>query len=436
MIWPKKMIKFLLCLLFILLYGCSFFTDKVESLAKPIAESSPPVQHPARQPKKNLFCFQESGSQILLEDEYTSKYYQQFLKNIFENNTFSFIQKAAALALIEMSRRPDEASPSARLQYFIRYKNNTFYFDFSSSSATTSMPYVKGLELLLKNFDNSKKLYQVAEKLDELLPANLNVSREFENFLLQNRASLIKNEILTETFFKGDEVLTKHETFKRVKLKKLFSYYNANFSNDALYSIKTNLESETISINKTVKCNLNIADDFISKDQFDQNKSHYFAIKEGNNFFIAVSSAQLEKASLVYKDTYFFKANPASALPVCYSKNEIQDIVLFSTTGRYPGQHLKHLFNYDLELADTFSSLGELLNFSRHLFLDNPDRILYESKKGRKSQLDLFLLMNFPIYHVETLGDIVGAAAFKTGPKETRSLFVDERTNAKILCDR
>ncbi|MDD4976334.1 MAG: hypothetical protein PHY93_18390 [Bacteriovorax sp.] len=121
-------------------------------------------------------------------------------------------------------------------------------------------------------------------------------------------------------------------------------------------------------------------------------------------------------------------------MPVCQFNNSLQDIILFSTSGRNPAQHLKHLVSYDISLVDSFQSLEELLKFSRHLFLSNPDRILYESKRGRKSQLDFFLSMNFPIYHVEALGDIIGAGIFKNARREDLSLIADDRSKARLWC--
>jgi len=121
-------------------------------------------------------------------------------------------------------------------------------------------------------------------------------------------------------------------------------------------------------------------------------------------------------------------------LPICLFSNKLQDIALFSLGERDPAQHLKHFISYEIARVDSFQSLEKLLNFSRHLFLNEPDRILYESKKGRKAQLDFFLTMNFPIYHVDSLGDVFGFAKFKGKKTEDRSLIIDDRSQARIWC--
>lgn len=437
MIWPLRMTKNIF-LIFIVTFlsSCSFLSSKVESLVTDPLDA--PISTPSKN-KKKLFCFDGSKTHLMLEDDSTQKYYQQFAQEVFQSNSFSFVQKAAMLSLIEMSRRPDQASPASRLQYFLRYKNKDYYYDISNSDLDTNskMPYLKAVELLLKNFDPSRNLTQISTTLDSVLPPNIDVSPEFENFLKNNRSDLQKNDFLLSTFFKGDEVLTKHESFKRASLKKIVSiFYTQNISNDNHYQVSKNLMPLKESGNLEVNCNVDINDDKLFKEESDQKKSHYFSIKEDNNFFIAVSSAQISTPLKTYDGTYFFKNKSSSTpLPICQFKSKWQDITLFSTEGRNPNQHLKHLLSYDIQLADSFNTLGELLNFSRHLFLDNPDRILYESKRGRKSQLDFFLTMNFPIYHVESLGDVIGSAAFKNGSKDVRSLVVDDRGQSKIWCD-
>ncbi|MFA6239231.1 MAG: hypothetical protein WC635_17965 [Bacteriovorax sp.] len=433
----------LLASITVLVSNCSFFTNKVEALVtseNELSKKKSDIQLKAS--KKSLFCF-EKKINLLLEDEATIKYYQPLFPILFDTKNFSFIQKAAMLSLIEMTRRPDEASPTSRLQYYLRFNSKNYYFDFSTINPDddSKMPLLKGIENLLISFDNSKNLNRLIEILDGILPQNMNVSPELETFLKENRNELIKNESLAEAFFKGDEVLTRHESFKKTSLKKLVSrYYSEKKSSDQFYNFSKNslFKNDTSQVGAELNCNVDINQDNALNEElfnFEKRKSHYFAIKDNDNFFIAVSSAIIQKPFKNIEHTYFFKAKPVSTpLPVCQFKNNQQDIALISTSGRNPSQHLKHLLTYDIEQIDSFKTLAELLNFSRHLFLSNPDRILYESKRGRKSQLDFFLSMNFPIYHVDSLGDIIGSAAFRNGPNEDRSLVVDDRSQARIWC--
>ncbi|MDD4975028.1 MAG: hypothetical protein PHY93_11790, partial [Bacteriovorax sp.] len=144
-------------LIFILFCAsCSFLTKKVESLAAPKTLESKFDKFN----KKNLYCYENNKIQLLLEDDSTLKYYRPLLPKLFETKNFSFIQKATMLSLIEMSRRPDKASPSARLQYFLRFNNKDYYFDFRPKRLedNSKMSFLKGLDVLLKTFDKSKPL--------------------------------------------------------------------------------------------------------------------------------------------------------------------------------------------------------------------------------------------------------------------------------------
>ena len=444
MIEPNKMIlKILIVILNLyLLNSCGFLTKKVESLATPAPISNYELES-IKNIKKNLYCYENNKLQLLFEDDSTLKYYRSFMSEIFEKKSFSFIQKAAMLSLIEMSRRPDKASPSARLQFFLRLNGKDFYYDFFPKNLedNNKMSYLKGLDVLLKTFDKSKTLSTLAENLDKILPKNTNVSSDLEAFLQNSKSDIIKNDFFSNTFLKGDEILTKHESFKRSHLAKIIKIYNTDaISNNNFYDFtKNSLLKSVYALNDlTLKCNFDINKENPLKEEFSLNnskKSHNFALKEGDNFFIAVSSVLIKRPLKNIDSTPFFKSYPSpTPLPICQFNNSIQDIVLFSSEGRNPDQHLKHLISYDINSIDSFRSLNELLKFSRHLFLSNPDRILYESKRGRKSQLDFFLSMNFPIYHIDSLGDIIGFGVFANNSHKEKSLIADDRNKARLWC--
>ena len=448
MIRSRRMINhfFYILISCFFLSSCSFFTKEIELLVndkEETSENSSQQDTAHKTNKKSLYCFENNKAHLLLEDESTMTYYRPLESLIFDSTSFSFIQKAAMLSLIEMSRRPDEASPGARLQYFLHYKNSDYYFDFKPVNLNddTKMSYIKGVEMLIKNFDKSKSLESLADYLDKTIPQNINVSSNFETFLHENKIDLLKNNDLVGFFFKGDEVLTKYESFKKISIKKIINYfYKDKIADDSFYDSSSNslFNPDSQNIQPGLTCNVDINKESILKDEIffsEHKRSHTFALKEGDNVFVALSSAVIKKPIENIHSTYFLKSLPGLIpFPVCHIKNNLQDITLFSTTGRNPVQHLKHLISYDLNQVDSYQSLEDLLSFSRHLYLNDPDRILYESKKGRKSQLDLFLTMNFPIYHVESLGEIIGTARFKNGPREERSLIIDDRGQSRLWC--
>lgn len=422
--------------------GCGFFSKKVESIVeKAELKNQTATLRPA---KKNLFCSDESKTQFIVEDELTLKFYTPVFKALLENKELGFVQRSVMYSMMELLRRPDQVTPQSRLQIFLRYKGKDTYLDISpkNSSDFSVMSYLKGLELLLKSSEGQADLLKLADTVDAQLPPAMNVSPGFEQFLQTHREEISKNEELAEVFFKGDEILTKHESFKRPSMKKIVQLYkNSKKVSDTFFSINDSPLSAYPSESRelTVLCNFNINQETVSKEELLDAKAkksgHYFAFMEGNNLFIATVSSTIPQKLGNIKGTYFFNVNASnSPRPFCEFKTKNQDTLLFSSKGRFPGQHLRHLITYDIGQVDSQSSLQELLTFSRHLFLSNPDRILYESKRGRKSQLDFFLSMNFPIYHVSSLGDLVGASIFSTPLQTSRSLVIDDRSTARLRC--
>lgn len=427
---------FSLALLFSLT-SCAFITNKFEAMTQKKKENVLAVSN-----KKN-YCPVNSKVQFISEDEFSLKFYKSLNPIIYENKNITFIEKSVMLALLEMSRRPDEASPYSRLQVYLKLNGKNYYFDFRPKNLEddTKMPFLKGLDFLTQKFIPKKSLLSIATHLDTVIPLGIGVSLEFENFLKENRKDLAKNDVLTERFFKGDEILTKYETFNRVSYKTTVEQYLKGFSKTADYDYdKNGLTANTSKKdNYEANCNYDLSKEISLRDEImsaDQKKSHYIAISDGEDYFLAVSSMTLFRPfKTTPKMGYFMKSRPAAfPLPICEFKGKNQEIVLFSSEGRNPVQHLQHLEAYEIDQVDSAFTLNELLGFSRHLFLSNPDRILYESTRGRKAQLDFFLEMNFPIYHVENLGNIFGHAKFKNDKHRESVLYSDDRSTARLWC--
>lgn len=433
------MMKFFSCLFIIFtISGCSYFSNKFETLTQTNNKSSLPVVS-----GKINYCAPESKIQYISEDEALLKFYKNINPTIIENKNITFVQKAVMFSLIEMVRRPDVASPYARLQVYLKYNGKNYYFDFRPKKLEddTKMSYLKGLEILTSKFIPNQNLNTLAATLDNIIPTDLNVSSEFEKFLRDNRNDIVKNDTLTGYFLKGDEILTKYETFDRLSFKSIIQQYQNGFSKNADYESEINGLSANKTQNENFKanCNYNLKIESIQKDELipsEIKKAHTIGLSDGDNYFLAVSSAIVFRPFKTSpKLGYFIKARPSPLpLPVCEITGLNEEIVLLSTDGRNPVQHLQHLLSYGIEQVNSTYSLNELLNFSRHLFLSNPDRILYESKKGRKAQLDFFLAMNFPIYHVENLGNIFGHATFQTDKKTVNGLHIDDRSQARLWC--
>ena len=72
------------------------------------------------------------------------------------------------------------------------------------------------------------------------------------------------------------------------------------------------------------------------------------------------------------------------------------------------------------------------MKFTRHLFLKNPDRLLFESLKARPEQLSFYYTMNIPLYHMDKIGN---ALLFGQFPKRKEATFIlDERATGEMRC--
>ncbi len=435
------MMKFFSFILLVLsVSSCSYLTKKFESLTETKEEAAKRTSVVV----KNNYCAPESKIQYISEDETLLKFYKNLNPTIFENKNISFVQKAIMLSLIEMNRRPDLVSPSARLQVYLKLNGKNHYFDFRPKKLEddTKMSYLKGLDLLTQKFIPGNNLTSIANSLDNLVPIAMNVSLEFENFLRDNKGAIVKNETLINHFIKGDETITKYETFNRLSFKSILQQYqNPLYANNSDYEFDVN----GLNANKSQKpnfaanCNYDLQKEGPQRDDLvnsELRKSHTIGLSDGDDYFLAVASSTLFRPfTTLPKMGYFMKARPSPLpLPVCEFIGLDQEVVLFSSDGRNPVQHLQHLLSYGVDQVNSTYALNELLNFSRHLFLNNPDRILYESKRGRKSQLDFFLSMNFPIYHVESLGNVFGHASFKADKKIINGLHIDDRSQTRLWC--
>ncbi len=430
-------IRCCLLILISIFSSCSFFSQKIDTLA--LANQG---QLNKQLLNKVNFCSERTKYQFLTEDEATQKFYRGLEDKIFQKD-YPFVQKGIMMSLIELMRRPDLISPSSRLQIYMKLEGKNYYFDFRPVSLEddTKYSYIKGLEYLAKNYLSHPNLQSVSSLLDSIIPQQMHVSQDFENFLKLQRTELQNNELMTARFFKGDETITRYETFHRMSFKNITNHFDASKAplNESYEFQKNPLVVSQSKQGFAIKCNVsldqnNLSDEILSSDN---NKTNTMGIIEGENIFLSVSSGILQKPLKFEKNFYFMKMRPNPfPTPVCEFSDQQKNLVLFSARGRSPVQHLKHLTSYGIDQVNNPVALNELLKFSRHLFLPDPDRILYESKKGRKAQLDFFLSMNFPIYHVESLGEVFGSISYLESQQKKLSLIIDERNPTSLTCQK
>lgn len=389
---------------------------------------------------KNQNICSENNLRILISLDDTKNNFEKLLTNT-SFYYYSNIEKALALALVELIRRPDLNSPQANFQFYFGDHKNINYYHFTNKKSD-GLPVIYGIDFLLKKYSKNKNILTIAQELDKALPTNFFVDRELENFIQKNKKIIISSPMLSNIFLRGDEPLTRFETFKRSSLTDLVKYYlkNNQLNSSDYYNFKLNIfDYEENFGNVVTKCNFNPVSEQepINIDLATNDRINYVGMANKQEvYFATFFSIQNEQIELI-NNQLFFKANsPKIELPVCqiYNPTNELNMILSSTEGRSKNQHLKHLIEYEVYNSIDDKQLFDILNFPRHLFLSNPDRILYESKKGRENQLNFFLSMNFPIYHVEKLGNIIGFTKFKNRPEY--NFIQDLRNNNKTLCTK
>jgi hypothetical protein len=105
-------------------------------------------------------------------------------------------------------------------------------------------------------------------------------------------------------------------------------------------------------------------------------------------------------------------------------------LALVSSHDRDPGQYLYQLFEEKIDLLATMKELDMRLKAPRKLLLTSPDRILIESSKMGRAQVDSLLRSPTPLFHKQDLGRIWGLLST---PGE-KGFIIDERFPAGLSC--
>lgn len=385
-----------------------------------------------------LYCTEKYDHlNLIAENKEVFNFYKDQPKLV--PSQFNIIEAGIIYTLSEMIRRPDLIGPQSRIQLFLKKDNTEYYFDIRPKNLEEfeNPSLLFALNFLNKKFNNKNYDY-ILKHLDNNLNQELIVSENFSKSLSSLKKELSKNDYLYDTFFKGDEILTKFETFTRYN-------FLENFNTSKLSSkLKTNayITDESVILNQKLpyKCNfaINESDSFHRNyPKNDNEKNLTISLTKKNDVFLAVVSSHIKQPLSPYSNTvYNFKASsPILAVPFCKFENKNSTTVVFSLKDTNAHQFLHNLKDYGIDEVTDHQGLNKTLNFSRHLFLNSPDRILLESKKARSKQLDEFLKLNIPIYHVNNLGLLNSWAEIKS-TKQIHSLHIDSRSNNVMSCNQ
>ena len=418
------MIKFLP--FFVFFYSCSSYVeyleknDEIEILKEKEFSQS---------------CTTINSFNIVYEDEDVISTFQGILKSLPKNLSFS--DKVVLFSLYQMSIRPDASGPNSRLQINFGNKTNWSYFDSQDLFiAKNDHPFLNGLKTYLKKTKNQRSLNNLLGLAHTYFPKSVPVTKSLNAFIQKYQGPLKNNPKSKRLFFKVNTPLQNGESLKTVNYNQ-FRNISKNLNvNGPLFNYPIK-DMNNIEISSNVDLNLYSKKIFL----IDRNKNKTFnkfaAYDDKGNFFISVSHQIIQKPGELTFNFFPKALNPLRPYPFLFIKKQGKNPFLqtfLATRERDPGQHLFHLLNYEIYKTDNYEDVKSYLGFPRYQFLDNPLRILYESKRGTKTQLDYFLGQNFPIYHIDQLGEIWSHTYFEK--ENTPKLITDPRFKVFQTCQK
>lgn len=362
----------------------------------------------------------------------TNKSSQESYHRLFgEMKNLDIIDHLMLWSLIQLQLRPDQSSPTARLQTLINYKDDVQYFDFFSEKSEDQYPYLFGLEWILKKFNKRQTLDYYAGIIQSRFKNQLKVSEDLERFLSKNKELIKADKQLALYYFRGTEVLKKEESTPEIKLSRILAEYK-KVRNKQDVIINTTLHPFSTTKGQEGYCNydFNLYQNSIFLIDKTLPVSNIFGLSQGRNAFLSSSSQTFKEAKPLFDQPIFKGISKVRSSAICSIQNNETKIWTISNESRDPGQHLFHLIKYGLPQAGSVQEVDRLLKHSRHLFLADPIRLIIESDRSDQDQIQNLLKLNVPIYHAENLGNIWG---YVRTDKESR-FIKDERNPGEFFC--
>jgi hypothetical protein len=409
----------------LLLSSCSFLIDKIET---PLVKTS---QESINKDSPATFCPIEKNIQTQLtgSDIQSQALYLELIKNAGAN--FDFLDHFAIWNLLQFSIRPDQSSPTSRLQVFMEINGKSHYFDFFSEEPKDQYPFFYGLEWILSKFGKKRSLEYYALLINKNLGNKIKVNKEFELFLVKNLPSLKANTELSPYYFRGTDVLKENETSPFVDYLKLVGIFRQN-KNKQKIIVNTSLIPFTTEKGSVGKCNYDFNLYLNSIYLIDKVLpiGNIYGISQGRSAFLSSSSQKLESIESLHGTSLFQGESKVRSSAACLIENEDSKIWAFSNQSRDPGQHLFQLVRYGLARTQKTIEVDKLIRHSRHLFLSDPTRLIIESKRSSKNQIENLLKFPLPIYNAEKLGNIWSYTQFKEGNR----FIIDDRNPGSFSC--
>lgn len=410
--------------LLFLLTSCSLFIQRIDN---PLVEkkdfNNRPVS-PSFCPVDKSFDYQLVGP-----NENSQVAYLEMIKKI--KKPLDFLDHFALWNLMQLSVRPDQSSPTSRLQVLIKQNEKSYYFDFFSESDTDQYPFLYGIDWVLNKFGKKQSLEYYASLLSAHLEKKLKIGKEFERFLLKNYAAIKANPDLAPYYFRGTDVLKESETSPTLDYKKVLNLYRKVKKTQKII-VNTSLTPFVTERGNQGSCNydFNLYDNSIFLIDKAIPVTNLYGISTGGGAFLASSSQKLEAMTSLEGLPLFKGESKVRSSAVCLIENKGNSIWTFSNLSRDPGQHLFHLVRYGLPATNSPAEVDRLIRHSRHLFLSDPVRLIIESARSSEEQIENLLKLSLPIYNADKLGNIWAYTQFSGASR----FIIDDRNSGAFKC--
>jgi len=317
--------KFSLLFSLILFCGCSILIKNIET---PLVKKE---DYEKNIPIVKTFCPQETKAHFQLSGS-DAKSQETYLTNIQSMRPdFDFIDHLILWSLLQMQLRPDQSSPTARLQIAIRLNGETQYLDFSSEGTSHQFPYLYGLEWILKNFKKKSSLEKYFSILDKFPREQLLVSQPLEDFLNTHQTDIKKQGDLSSFYFRGNEILKVNETLPYVDFKKILSLYRKHEKDQAIH-LKSSLYPFLTESGKSGECNydFNLYNNSIFLIDKTIPASHLFGFSQHEDAFLAATSQHLSQIEPLDGTALFLGSSKTRSTAICFLKQDKNSIWMFS----------------------------------------------------------------------------------------------------------
>lgn len=414
-------------LLLIFISSCSFFVGKIDT---PLVNSETVKSNI---PAIKTFCENETNKfslQLVSSNHSAQSTYQQFVWNKY-NNKLDIFDHFALWSLMQLTVRPDQSSPTSRLQILFHHQGQSKYFDFYSETNDDQFPYLYAIEWVLKKFGKKTNLEYYASILHSLPTNKLTIDQDFESFLTKNIEAIRNNPDLMSYYLRGNEILQEDESPPTIDYHKIISLFRKAQKNQSI-TITTTLTPFKTKNGDQGSCNydFNLYDNSIFLIDKVIPVANIFGLSLKDEAFLATSSQKIEPLTALGNSSLIKGNSKVRSSAVCVIENENSKIWTVSNNSRDPGQHLFHLLRYGLTSTTKFSEVDKLIRHSRHLFLSDPVRLIIESERSDPEQVGNLLKLNLPIYNADKLGNIWSYVSLN----HDNRFIIDDRNTGTFLC--